>query len=130
MFTALKAACDRGGPLVGVREFQLFPGSNAISAVELQFQGLTVTLSAVADDDTISISLAPLAQPTQVGYSAHWDQCLGNPLRWAWLMTNQQGYTDGLRLEFGGPDNPQSVVLEFVVAASSFATFIARATKA
>jgi hypothetical protein len=107
----------------------LFPGSNSISAVELQFQELAITLSAVADDDTISISQASLAQPTPVGYSAHWDQCLGHPLRWAWLMTNQQGYTDGIRLEFGGPDCPQSVVLELVVAASSFSTFIARATK-
>jgi hypothetical protein len=129
MFTALKAACDRGGPLVGVREMPLFPGSGSISAIELQFQELTVTLSAVEDDDTVSISLAPLAQPTPVGYSAHWDQCLGNPLRWAWLMTNQQGYIDGLRLEFGGPDDSQPAVLELVVAASSFSTFIARATK-
>ncbi|MGE8280516.1 MAG: DUF6334 family protein [Stenotrophomonas sp.] len=44
----------------------------------------------------------------------HWQA-----VAWAWLMTNQQGYTDGARLEFGDPDNQQSMVVKLVAGASS-----------
>ena len=44
----------------------------------------------------------------------------GLPVLWAWAMTNQQGYTDGLRLQFGDPDDKnKSRTIEMVVAASS-----------
>ena len=38
-------------------------------------------------------------------------------------MTNQQGYTDGVRLEFGESDNPESVLVDLVVAASGLDSF-------
>ncbi|MFC5571604.1 DUF6334 family protein [Lysobacter yangpyeongensis] len=127
MFTALKTACDRGGPLVGVRVAPLVPGSTLIGAFELRFKELTVTLS-VADDDEISVTSAPLLQPTPAHASAPfaWSRCIGKRLRWAWLLTNQQGYTDGVRLEFGDPDVSESVVVELVVAASSLHPFISQ----
>ena len=127
MFTALKTACDHGGPLLGVREAPLVPGSRLISALELRFNEVTVTLSA-ADDDEISVTPAPLPQPTPTHPSTPsvWSRCIGKRLCWAWLLTNQQGYSDGVRLEFGDPDSPESVVVELVVAASSLHPFVSQ----
>ena len=53
----------------------------------------------------------------------------GLPVQWAWEMTNQQGYTDGVRLEFGDPnDSNKSRTVELVVAASSLKFFLAHPT--
>ncbi|WP_405051618.1 DUF6334 family protein [Stenotrophomonas pigmentata] len=39
-------------------------------------------------------------------------------VQWAWLTTNQQGYTDGIRLEFQDQSGAAAVILDIVVAAS------------
>lgn len=45
-------------------------------------------------------------------------------------MTNQQGYTDAVRLEFNDPENPGSTVVELVVAASSINAYLAQGIEA
>ena len=37
---------------------------------------------------------------------------IGRPLIWAWEMTNQQGYLDGIQLEFAEDVSAESVVVQ------------------
>jgi Family of unknown function (DUF6334) len=85
---------------------------------------------AVEADDTLAVSAGPLVPgkdetPIDATGSAPWSACIGFGVRWAWRLTNQQGYTDGLRLELGGPDGASSTVVELIVAASAIQMFVA-----
>jgi hypothetical protein len=42
-------------------------------------------------------------------------------------LTNQRGYSDGIRLEFGNPQQMESVLVELVVVASAIRIFSANA---
>jgi hypothetical protein len=57
--------------------------------------------------------------------SSPWGICLGAGACWLWQLTNQQGYPDGVRLEFGNPDEQSRAVVELLVVASSIQTFVA-----
>jgi|SRR5690606_33324530 len=130
MFELLKHTCYNGGNLRHVREALLDADCQLIMAVELQFDTLTVTICAVADDDTIAVVPGPFVGPSRQTISSLWVPCIGKSLQWAWLMTNQQGYMDGARLEFNDPGNPQSVIVELVAGASSLSVYLARPTEA
>lgn len=123
MLNVLRQACYDGGTLRHVREASLDPGSPRIAAIELQFDALTITIAAVSDDDTVQILPGPIQTASCPGSGPLWPLCVGKSLQWAWLMTNQQGYTDGVRLEFGESDNPESVLVDLVVAASGLDSF-------
>ncbi|WP_282269904.1 DUF6334 family protein [Stenotrophomonas sp. PS02298] len=130
MLELLRKACYDGGNLRHVREIPLDPDYPPIMAVELQFERLTVAFSAMADDDTIAVTSGSHPGPSRQIISQLWAYCIGKPLQWAWIMTNQQGYPDGVRLEFLDPDNQKSVIIELVAGASSLCTYLARPTEA
>lgn len=119
-----------GGPLVGVA-YSLFEGSpQFITAVGLRFEAAAAVFRAVAEDDTLAASFGPLEpEPgemrVEVGRSAPWSGCLGAGVCWGWELTNQQGYTDGVRLEFREPGGPSRAVVELVVVASAVQVFVA-----
>jgi hypothetical protein len=131
MLDTLAEIHDYGGPLVGV-SYTLFEGNpQFITAVELRFESLTTVLRAVPDDDTLAVSLGILAPRPglemliEAADSEPWSTCMGLSVRWAWLLTNQQGYEDGVRLEFGKPGEASSAVVEMVVVASAIKVFVA-----
>jgi hypothetical protein len=126
MLNLLRQACSNGGRLRCVRENLLTPNSPLTTAIELQFDTLTITISAVMEDDTISIIPTSIENGSYATSGPPWSLSIGKPLQWAWLMTNQQGYTDGLRLEFKDPDDSASVVVELIVAASSLHAYQAK----
>ncbi|KRG63543.1 hypothetical protein ABB26_11515 [Stenotrophomonas humi] len=130
MLELLRNACYDGGNLRRVREIPLDPNHLPIMAVELQFDTLTIAFSAIADDDTIAVTSGSYSGPSRQTISSLWASCIGKSLQWTWLMTNQQGYTDGARLEFTDPDNQQSVIIELVAGASSLCIYLARPTEA
>lgn len=130
MLDLLRMACYEGGRLRNVREALLAPDSLQIAAIELQFDALTITISAAGDDDTVLITSEPFSDNLRPSSGALWRLCIGKPLQWAWLMTNQQGYTDGVRLEFNDPDDLESVLVDLVVAASSVHAYQARPIEA
>ena len=99
-------------------------------AVELRFDSDVLSILAVAKDDSVALSLSELDGSPAAHISTVWAQCIGKPLQWAWLMTNQQGYTDAVRLEFNDPENPGSTVVELVVAASSINAYLAQGIEA
>jgi hypothetical protein len=130
MLDTLAKIYDDGGPLVGV-SYTLFEGDpRFITAVELRFKSLIAALRAVPDDDTLAVSLGrPAPRPGETLIDATdsgpWPACIGLGICWAWRLTNQQGYSDGVRLEFGGPGGASSAVVELVVVASAIHVFVA-----
>jgi len=130
MLDNLAKIYDDGGRLVGVR-YALFEGDpKFITAVELRFESVSAVFRAVADDDTLAVSIGPLnPEPdetlVEAGNSAPWAECLGLGLCWAWRLTNQQGYTDGARLEFSVPGEESRAIVEFIVAAAAINIFMA-----
>lgn len=128
MLDTLHRICDAGGRLVGVTR-ALFEGDPPfVTAIALRFEGLTVTFRAVAEDDTLDCVEGELvAMPEEVTADASesppWRACLGLTPAWIWQMTNQQGYTDGVRLEFGEPG--RSGTVELLVIASAIRVFTA-----
>lgn len=126
MLDLLRQACFDGGRLRGVREELLALDSPLVAVIELQFEALTINISAVTEDDTVLIALGPLAETTLTAGGVFWPHCIGKPLQWAWLMTNHQGYADGVRLEFNDPDERASVHMDLIVSASSIHSYQAR----
>ena len=130
MLDILAKIFDEGSRLVGVR-YALFEGDpKFISAVELRFESVVAVFRAVADDDTLVVSLGTLKpEPdetlVEASNSAPWAECLGLGICWAWRLTNQQGYTDGSRLEFSVPGEESRAIVEFIVGASAIYIFVA-----
>ena len=130
MLDNLAKIYDYGGRLVGVR-YALFEGDpKFVTAVELRFESVSAVFRAIADDDTLAVSLstlepAPDETLVEAGNSAPWAECLGLGICWAWRLTNQQGYTDGSRLEFSEPGEEPHAVVEFIVEASAINIFVA-----
>lgn len=122
MIEALRSACYDAGRLTGVREALLVEESSLVSAVELVFEQLTITVAAEPDYDKVAVSVSSLSSDEAISTSpqAFWAMCIGKRVKWAWLLTNHQGYSDGLRLEFKNTDEKEAVVVELIAMASSF----------
>jgi hypothetical protein len=130
MLDTLAKIYDDGGRLLGVK-YALFEGDpQSVTAIELRFESVSAVFRAVADDDTLAVSLGTLKlEPDETlieaGNSAPWAECLGLGMCWAWRLTNQQGYTDGSRLEFSVPGEESRAIVEFIVEASAINIFVA-----
>jgi hypothetical protein len=130
MLDTLAKIYNEGGPLVGVA-YVLFDGNaHFITKIGLRFGSISAVFRAVQADDTLAVSLGPLVPDrdetsVDVGHSDPWSSCLGSAIRWAWQLTNQQGYQDGVRLEFGDPHMGSNCVIELIVAASAIQIFVA-----
>jgi hypothetical protein len=135
MLDTLAQACNDGGQLVGAT-CALFDGDPAfITAIALQFEHLSVVFRAVSDDDTLAASVGALAaEPEEeiadLSTQRPWSACRGLGVCWGWQLTNQQGYTDGVRLEFSAPGEASHTIVELVVIASGFQVFEVVAAKA
>jgi hypothetical protein len=47
-----------------------------------------------------------------------WSLAIGNPLLWSWMLYNQQGYFDGVQLEFAKNAGARSIVVQLVALGS------------
>jgi len=63
-------------------------------------------------------SLEELTQ-TRGAEMVPWRFAIGRHLRWGWMMINQQGYVDGIQLEFGNGDKEESISIQLLAIASS-----------
>jgi hypothetical protein len=130
MLDTLAKIYEDGGSLVGV-SYTLFEGDpKFITAIELRFESLTAVLRAVPDDDTLDVSLSKLTpRPEEMlrdaTGSGPWSSCIGFGICWAWCLTNQQGYSDGVRLEFSERGGASIAIVELVVVASAIYLFVA-----
>ena len=129
MLDTLAKIYDDGGSLIGV-ECTLFEGDpRFVTAVVLRFESVSAVFRAIADDDTLAVSLGQLAPDMDetlidAATCAPWSECMGLGVRWAWQLTNQQGYSDGVRLEFGKPGEESRSVVELIAVASAIQMFV------
>ena len=121
----LHQAVHHAGRLVNVRGALLSKEVTRISAVELVFESLTITFSVDSEFDTIIASSLPLSSEELIcpAVQPFWEHCLGKRLQWAWRLTNQQGYEDGIRFGFQNTDESDYAYIELIAAASSFDFF-------
>lgn len=70
-----------------------------------QFELQSVVVTAVSDDDTITVAVggATLPYPHELTGVEPWSRLIGCGVLWLWRMTNQGGYADGCQIEFGRP---------------------------
>jgi hypothetical protein len=129
MLDELAEIYDEGGCLLGVK-YSLFEGDpRNITAVALQFEKLSAVFRAVAADDSVAVMIGPLEpEPHEIlidaSSSAPWSTCIGLNISWAWQLTNQQGYDDGVRLEFSSTGESSDPVVELIVMASAIKMFV------
>lgn len=130
MLDTLAKIYDDAGRLVGVSQTLLEGDPRFVTAVGLRFESLSAIFRAVPDDDTLAVSLGPIVpDPDETlvdsGSSAPWSDYVGFSVCWAWRLTNQQGYSDGVRLEFSESGKESRGIVELVVAASAIQVFMA-----
>lgn len=134
MLDTLASVFNDGGRLVGV-SCALFVGAPSdhpfVTAIALRFEHLTAVFRAVPADDTLAASLGPLPleadeEVVDLDGEPPWSSCLGLGICWGWRLTNQQGYTDGVRLEFSAPGEASPAIVELVAIASGIQVFEAR----
>ena len=103
---SLPVLCYDAGKLVAVEHAVLDGYPSFVTAVRLTFESYRVVFRAVPEDDTITVAddgAFPASDEllTTVTAAAPWAGWIGRGVAWAWLLTNQQGYADGIRIEFG-----------------------------
>jgi hypothetical protein len=129
MLSELAEIYDNGGCLLGVK-YSLFEGDpRFVTAVALQFENLFAVFRAIADDDTVGLMIGPLEIESDerlidASGSAPWSACIGLNICNAWQLTIQQGYVDGVRLEFNRAGQSPNPVVELIVMASAMKIFV------
>lgn len=123
--TILASAVDRGGRLLGVECVFDEDLPKGPVALRLEFEGLSFYLLVDADDDTISVAsslpdeLHSLRVTKVDDKEGPWKSAVGFELSWAWLLTNQQGYADGVQLEFRGGERAELSCIQVIAVAST-----------
>lgn len=96
--------------------------------------GLTFGKSPVCveiDPDFDSLWLTRDMRPTSGAHervedassSGLWKACLGLPIRWAWVLTDQQGYSDGLQLTLGSNEFVEEPTIQMIGIGSRIRIF-------
>ena len=96
--------------------------SPLLCAIALCFDGLILYVVA-QEDDSFELrreDWRPDLRWTVVSLMERrpWSAAKGKPLLWSWMLLNQQGYFDGLQLEFSRNSEDRSVVVQLVAIGS------------
>ena len=89
-------------------------------ALSLKFDGKIVFIEAL-DDDTLNISSKLCSDEyieLEYGNNTPFKQAIGQPLRWAWEMTNNNGYLDGVQMEFAESVSSDANIIQIQIIAS------------
>lgn len=86
---------------------------------EFQFEHGCLTVSANPDDDTVRLKdgRMDLAHAVLLHDRTPWSTAVGCRVRWIWTLSNQQGYRDGLQIEFTRERSTVSVQLMCMASA-------------
>ena len=101
--------------------FEYFDGEDSgvtLCAVKFSFGNLALFVVAQEDDSFRLYQDGWCPDPKWTSCSlmesAPWSLVKGKSLLWSWVLFNQQGYLDGLQLEFANNSEDQSIVLQLV----------------
>ena len=95
-----------------------------LMAVVLEFDRTRVAFI-VGDEDSLDpcdyqsfTSRHTCHQMVDITSTHPWTEAIGLPLLWSWVMLNQQGYNDGVQLEFSQDGGSVSVIVQMIGVAS------------
>lgn len=127
MSALLRSACEDFGPLVSIELAAEFPGSTAISdrfdQWTLLFEGGAVCVTVDPDWDTVRIgeTSIPYTHVVRLTDISPWNRLIGCKMQWAWTLTNQREFTDGVQFEFAGPT--RSWAIQLIAEASMLTSY-------
>lgn len=115
---------EEGGDLRAAAYFYYPDSPKEILAVRLMLTNGDWMLAVDPDDDTLTLQTTPddVFEEWKVFDASTyfpWAAALGKHVRWAWLMENQRGYTDGLQLEFADVERGGTVEVQLYAMAST-----------
>jgi hypothetical protein len=79
----------------------------SLDRIIFDFGQISMIVAADENDDSIDLTVADTPDLRNLGgdETSHlepWNNLIGKPFGWGWVTINQQGYSDGLLLSFGG----------------------------
>lgn len=122
----LRQVANDGGPLQQVQHVVWNELPKDVVSYVLTFQNMELTIKAM-EDDSVELSLGSAG--ADADHSLHadeelpWSEAIGKPIRWGWVMTNQQGYADGVQFEFGRNVSEPSTIVQLVAVSSALKLF-------
>lgn len=117
----LRRIAECGGKLRTARAHFIDGDPRFTSRIVLHFERERLVL--FADEDTDAIILADDAPATSDGAEAEvWKAASGRSILWSWILTNHQGYIDGVRFDFRNTVADRPVVIEVIAGASTLHT--------
>lgn len=97
-----------------------FENGAILTGLVLHLDSASITLLAM-EDDSISASIQDghAVSPGEMSSEPAllWKSIVGMELLWVWTMTNQQGYWDGLQIEFSDRGGESGCLFQVVVCA-------------
>jgi Family of unknown function (DUF6334) len=98
---ALQRIADAGGRLRAVTAHDFEGDPRFTSHIVLEFEASRLVLSTLQGDDSILLSDdLPSTSGCVPRVAPAWTPALGRAVLWSWLLTNHQGYVDGVRFDF------------------------------
>ena len=126
MDNLIESLIETGEKLIKVEHLCHEQDPMFVGKIVLYFQYSICVLVANEQDDSLEIqdnlSESFPEELASINYSHKkpWVQAIGGEIRWVWLMTNQQGYIDGMQFEFiNAVIGEDPVIIQLMVAASS-----------
>jgi hypothetical protein len=116
---------ETGEHLVGVKGYFFVDATSDDMLVAIRFHfDSDIVVIAVREDDSLAI-FGTAWNCTEEGVVsrelsgiAPWNAAVTKPLLWSWRMINQQGYFDGVQLQFGENVDDSIVQVQLIAIAS------------
>jgi hypothetical protein len=95
-----------------------------IQKIHFIFQNGSYILAVDESYDTVILRKGKLSKKKGIKYIScknkkPWSIAIGNKINWLWILTNQQGYCDGIQMEFGKESSADIVITIQMVAIAS-----------
>ena len=90
----------------------------------MRFENTVATIYVESDFDTLRVELDEMKVSSDcyikvATFEKPWNGIIGRRVAWIWLLTNQQGYEDGLRLEFASTEKENEPIIVTLIGISS-----------
>ena len=77
----------------------------------------------VLEDDSLKFDVSTTCKcngliEQELDFTFPWIKCIGKPMRWFWVMENNQGYLDGVQFEFATNVSDEANIVQLVGIAS------------